>query len=624
MIYLKEDEIFENLLNLDKELYNNIYTSLGYLEYNIWFHFENINKINYKENLIKLIKKDRISRRIINNYIKKHLFKNSFKNSFGNVERKEILIEIYEKDIDIISILKNYFSNLYKTYLARIIFKLERISYFSSLILFNQEESLVHKNNEKNINFKKYIISIISELFLENFLYEEIKITKKINSNIVNIVLGLEIPGIKIVFEDIIEQINENISKFRINEFNLRINKINYSEEDIEEDYWKKLKRLSYSTSIEIKNENYISKIIKVLNEEDLYLFYEMLINDYYIFFINNNLNYNDSNSIFTNIVAIKKFLSLLIKIKNQKYGIQIVEQDEEEIKLKNRNKLIEISNTINWIECYKEEIIIILKIYAKLDLKINNLYEIIKDIIDGKKVNIIYENLDRNPQYTSIVNQVFFLGIESLLKILISNEKLFNDIFGVKKLIELINYYREIFQNISKLQNNLMLQSKEMYSLEEIMEIFDLFYINKINKKEYFSEILKYFSKEKELINNKEEKEYINKLKNNFDGLYKILFKLIGEDKNFPKLMNIIYINEFKKINDKKFREELLNIWIMNDKFIYNSSNLIELILGDYLINDYNRFKENIDSIQKCDLIKFFNNNCKKRNFRGNANKLL
>ena len=168
--------------------------------------------------------------------------------------------------------------------------------------------------------------------------------------------------------------------------------------------------------------------------------------------------------------------LSLLIEIKNEKYGNKKEEENEQEINIKNKNKLKEIANTINWIECYKEEIIIILKIYEKLDLKINNLYELIKDIINGNKNNIKYENSDRSPQYTAIVNEVIFLGIDSLLKILISNEKLFKDINDVQKLIELINFYREILQDISKLQNNLMLYSKEMYSLEEIVEIFDLF----------------------------------------------------------------------------------------------------------------------------------------------------
>jgi len=617
ILKLNTEQVFENFLNLDKELDNNIYSSLSFLKYNIYFPFENINKDNYKDNLIKIIKNDKDIRKNINDYINKQLLEyKKYINTFEKGEGNRIEIEIYEKDIDIISIIKNYLSNLYKTHLARTIFKMEKVSYFSSLLLFNQDESLINKNNEitTNLNNKKEIISQISKLILENFSNEEVIITEKINSNIVNIILGLQIPGIKIAFENILKKIKENISEFRINEFNLRNRKKDSEEEDndIVSNYWKKVNKYCNFTVLEIKREIFISKIINTLKEEELNIFYDMLIIDYYIFFINNNLNYIDNNSISINIVSIKKMLSLLIKIKNEKHGIKIKEQNGKEIQIKNKNKLKEIANTINWIECYKEEIIIILKIYAKFDLKIDNLYELIKDIIDGNKFNIKYENSDRNPQFTQIVNEVIFLGIESLLTILISNEKLFGDINDVKKLIELIDCYREILQDISKLQNNLMLSSKEVNSLIEIVEIFELFYINKVNKKEYF-EILKYFSKEAELINNIEEKESINKLKKNFDKLYKTLSKNIGEDKNFPKLMNIIFINEFKKIDNIEFREELMNIWITKDKFIYNSSNLIELILGNHLENDSAKFKDNLDGIKECELIEFLNDNCKK-----------
>jgi len=340
VLRLNEDQIFENILNLDKELDNNIYSSLSILKYNIWDPFENKKKINYKDSLIKLIKKDKDLRKNINDYINKHLleYKKSIKNTFENCERNKIQIEIYEKDIDMISIFKNYLSNLYKTHLVRIIFKLEKVLYFPSLILINQEESLFNKNNENNKNFnnKKEIISQISGLLFENFSNEEIIITEKINCNIVNIILGFEIPGIKKAFENILKRINKNICNFRFNEFNLRIRRI-YSEKDIVNNYWKNLNKYCNFTVLEIKQENFISKIINKLNEEELNLFYEMLINDYYLFFIYNNLNYNDNKSISTNIVSIKKMLSLLIKIKNEKYRIEIKEQNVEEIKLKNK-----------------------------------------------------------------------------------------------------------------------------------------------------------------------------------------------------------------------------------------------------------------------------------------------
>ena len=301
--------------------------------------------------------------------------------------------------------------------------------------------------------------------------------------------------------------------------------------------------------------------------------------------------------------------LALLVEIRNKKYGDKIIEKEKEEEnnknELKQRNKLKEIANTINWIECYKDEIIIILKTYAKLDLKINSLFKLIRDIINYK--NVKYEDSERNPKYTAIVNEVIFLGIESLLKILITNEELFRDINDVKNLIELINFYRDILQDISKIQNNLMLYSKEMFSLEEIVEIFDLYYINKINKKECFIEIFNYFINEAKLINEKDN----HNLNINFDTLYETLKKYIGNDNKFSRVMNIIFINEFKKSDNKEFRIKLMTILLSNKKFIYDCSYLIELILGDYLSYDVEKFKDNINNIQYCGLIEFLNQHC-------------
>ena len=628
IIKLEGNQIFNYFLNVNKILKDNIHKSLSFFKYNILYSFGNLNKDNYKNYLIKYIEEDENIRKQINGFINNNLLKerNSNKITSENSDRKGIQIEISEKDIDIISILKYYLSNLYNSHLVKIIFKFDKFSIFSSILSINEEELLIKKNKENEISSEDFndsikIVSKISGFFFENLPNEEIKITEKINSNIVDIILGLKIPGIRTSFENIIKKINKNVIRFHMNEFNLRIKNNHLEEEEIENNYWKELIRLCHLTTLEIKKENYISKIMEKLDEKDLYLFYEILINDYYIFFINNNLNYNFKNSKSLSIESIRRMLVLLIKTKNKKYGNKVEEKEEEEeeeenkIKLKNKNKLREIANTINWIECYKKEITIILRTYAKMNLKIKNLYELVKDNIINK--NIKYEISERSPQYTEIINEIIFLGIESLLKILI-NEKLLEDINDDEKLIELINYYREILQDISKMQNNLMLYSKEMSSLEEIVEIFDLYYNNKINKndkinkKECLIEIFKYFSNEAEILN--EKIIDIPYLKMNFSKFYKTLCKYLEKDKNFPKIMNIIFINEFKKINNKDFRKGLMKMLIEKDEYIYNSSYLIELILDDYLNHDLTNFKDNIKTIENCKLIKFLNNNCKNK----------
>jgi len=600
---LENNKIVDTFLSPNKNRDCNTYASLYFFNYNILYSFGELNKENYVEKLIKYFEENNKMKTRINNYIRSNLL--GYKGSTEKVSKNDeikIQFEIHMKDIDLIDIFKRNLSDLYIKHLGQTIFKLEKNSFFSSLLTINEEVKLNKNNNENEINIDniKKIMGKISEIFLEKISKEDVKITEKSSSNIVNVMLGLKIPGIKTSIENIFKKISDNITKFRINEFNLR-NRKNISD-DIENNYWKELKRFCNITIREIKKDSYISKIIEALNEEELELFYNILMNDYYILFINNNLyfNYkNSKNSKQIDIDSIRKILALLIKLKNDKMEKQIKEEKVKDIK----TKLREIANTINWLECYKNEIIIILKAYAILGKKMDNdLYEFIKDSIYNIK-NTEYDIFERNFDCSSIVNEEIFLGTESMIKILISNNKIFNNINDGAKLVELINYYREIVQDFSRLQSNLMLNSKEMLSLEEIVEIFNLYYKNNL-KKESYIEILKYFVNETELINKNDFKSLII----SFDKLYKLLFKNIGKDKNFPKIINIIFLNEFKKIEDLDFRNEILNILIKSNDYIFNSSYLIEYILGEYIKHDEKNFKENVNKIKECNFFDFFN----------------
>ena len=73
----------------------------------------------------------------------------------------------------------------------------------------NKIENESQDENKINFNDIKEIISKISNLVLANISNEEIKITEKINSNRVDIILGLKIPGIKASFENIKKKIKE-------------------------------------------------------------------------------------------------------------------------------------------------------------------------------------------------------------------------------------------------------------------------------------------------------------------------------------------------------------------------------------------------------------------------------
>ena len=248
-----------------------------------------MNKDNYIVELIKYIKKEEKIRNLIKKYINNIILKDD--NIFFEFIKKDIKknneefrIKLNEYDIDMISKFIDYFSNLFIRKLSLFIFKLEKMHVFPSLLILEQEKELLP---DKKYKIKKKIIDKISLIIFENFLKDDnIIISEKVGSNIINIKLGLQIPGIKNSFKNIIQKVNEIIiNNYRINELNYRNKKINNDD-----NYWKIIKRNCQSTSIEIKRDSLISKIIDQLKKKsEIILFFNCLIEDLYVFFIHNN-----------------------------------------------------------------------------------------------------------------------------------------------------------------------------------------------------------------------------------------------------------------------------------------------------------------------------------------------
>ena len=623
---------FDKFLNLNEYLVNKIYLAINYFKYNILFSINNLNKDNYIVELIKYIKKEEKIRNLIKKYINNIILKDD--NIFFELIKKDIKknneefrIKLNEYDIDMISKFIDYFSNLFISKLSLFIFKLEKMHVFPSLLILEQEKELLP---DKKYKIKKNIIDKISLIIFENFLKDDnIIISEKVGSNIINIKLGLQIPGIKNSFKNIIQKVNEIIiNNYRINELNYRNKKINNDD-----NYWKIIKRNCQSTSIEIKRDSLISKIIDQLKKKsEIILFFNCLIEDLYVFFIHNNVNISNNN--ITNFESIIKFLKLIIE-KNNKIFEEIMydeddegekseeddfveddkmneedksfedyeENEEKKIKLKNlkKKKIGLIANIINWLECYKFEISNILKIYFLLEKKIDNLYQSIKELYENLKV------LKKN-EIANITETLSF-SIHSILKILLSNKSFFNNIDdNNSKLIEIIDCYKEVLQDISQIKNNININSREFYSLKEIVEILNSYYINKVNNKKNCNNILKFFSKQAEYINNK-------KLNAKFDKFFGRLFKNIGKDKKFPKIINIILENEFKKIEIDDYQENLVKKMVSNESFKYESSNLIKLIFDKIIKYDFKNIENNFLNIKKNiknnNIYEIINNNC-------------
>ena len=119
----------------------------------------------------------------------------------------------------------------------------------------------------------------------------------------------------------------------------------------------------------------------------------------------------------------------------------KIQEKLNENEERENKKQLNIISYIINWIECYKIELITILKIYLLLENKTNDLYSFIKQIF------MDHQKIKKNRNLKNIINESILIGIESLLSKFIYDEKFLNDNIGdddTSIILHIINMFRK------------------------------------------------------------------------------------------------------------------------------------------------------------------------------------
>ena len=155
-------------------------------------------------------------------------------------------------------------------------------------------------------------------------------------------------------------------------------------------------------------------------------------------------------------------------------------------------------------------------------------------------------------------------------------------------------------------MQNNLNLFSTELYSLNEIIEIFSIFYSNGILNKNQYIKIIQIFEGQSKISKNNG--EYLYQI---FDDLYQFLKENIGKDKKFSKIMNKIISCENSKINNIEFTKKLLNIILEKNEFICESSPLIKSIWNEIIDKNKNDKKTYFDLIKdnKSELLTNLNN---------------
>ena len=617
ILTMKKSELFQKLINVEEELCINIYKSITYMKYNVIAPYRGINQENYVNEVLELICKNKRLQKLINECI--------FRESLNNDEN--IINKIFkdqnafkEEDVEISLVIKRYLSKIYTTKLSLFYLVAEKEQFFSSLVsnAINQKiwgyqiirEREKERNDEEeeeiNLNEDKTLVEIIAKSYLEKLVFDDglKKVTEKPFSNKINIILGLNIPGVKPLLDQILKTSNENtINKFRNNENNLRNN---LDEEEIEKEkknYFEQLKTLNNSLINMLYKIQDLSNMTNI-NPEKKEQIYDLLINDYYTFFLTNNLNSKKNEKeneveegeeakllIIDNMDDNKAFLNLMTNLRDKKLSKYTKENE-------NNNEVFEkFAININWVGAYKDEITILQQIFTKLSMKIPELNNQISEIINTEQVK--YEISNRSPEYTSIVNETFFLSLDSILRIITSKEEIYE--IPQDDFFDLINTNKDILQSAQELEANLILRSKEVFSLQEILKLINAFYLNKMASIENIKIIIQYFKNQTISINENKN----NVVCDNLNNFYKFLFDKLGNmptNKNFDfyKILGFVFLDEFTKIPYPEFRELLLQIILGNKNLIKNSAQLIKIILENIIDSNPCEISNNLSNLQE------------------------
>ena len=232
------------------------------------------------------------------------------------------------------------------------------------------------------------------------------------------------------------------------------------------------------------KEESLLNEVLEEINKNEnknkfeLYLDLinkispKLVLKDYIIFYLDKYLGIGKY------LKSSYKIIELLLKLRFSKEKNQIINKNESE-----PFKILLVK--IIWIESNKNYIINILnafdhaKYIINQDDEGNNLYKMTENLINDKIINIKYiVNPGRNPEFTTEVNECFYILLASLcLNITSEKIKLTDSIEGNGNELYIINYYERLekINNIlQNLNNDLLIFLNELYIIDELIKIID------------------------------------------------------------------------------------------------------------------------------------------------------
>ena len=592
----KKDLVKNCLSNIDNILFKNIYTIFSYFRYTFKFQLENedINKNNYSRYIVEYLTQ--------NKYLREKIFNEIVNINLINEEDiiKELFINNYIKSnhIDYISVITEYLTNIIINLLTQFVFKSE-LKHILSPFLLHDNANI--KNNKKSFFENKYISYTIDNSFQELNKDQDIKFINQIGCNYITILLGIKIPGIKTIIDKLRAFINENqIDNSKLSEvyleneneirltsddnnetYEIEINKIKDELKNCESIFYEYLKSIPLfkKISLEFDKEDY--------NNKDAIEYLNLFFDDYLLVFLSNNFDLSEKDIYTIDLISNFKYLiKHLLKIRFEDY----------DMKIKADELFKKISRNILWVESNSKYITLTLMIYQKLPF-IQELNYKIEEIISKKEIKYEF-GTKRSPIETRLVNECFYLLIESMIKIILNDNNLYMKIMKYfNNIYNAINIMKEIYHYASQIDYELNLFSKELSNLKSFIEIEEILSELNLDNEENIEYLINLLIKKNNLnkANNDFNKEEIELMKNNIKDLYIFLFSKTGTHKKFSKLINNIFYGEIIRIKEDNYRLSIIEL-ILNNKEIIKNSKLIFLVVFNEILNN------NIDCINSAD----------------------
>jgi hypothetical protein len=253
------------------------------------------------------------------------------------------------------------------------------------------------------------------------------------------------------------------------------------------------------------------------------------------------------------------------------------------------------MAKKILWMETYSQYICIILNIYRKLSEYEQNLFNKMENLIKNREI-FLKEDEVRNPHHTIELKSPFYYVSEALLRLSVDNDLVGKLEAEGQKFYDFINLLKTISKDGLYLTEDLKIYSKEIFTIQQLLEIEKRLNIANKSTPENLLKALNYLLEQIKYSNNAEK---LDDLSINIKSLYDFLKENLGDTNNFTELILDIFVAEIKKQSSDSYRQTLVEIVLSNPKLVAQSYPFISIIIKGVVKSSIFDLENNLQNIQ-------------------------